>query len=171
MTHAKLRSALLAILALLLVVSGCTTQKASTAPPDQGRGVPPPPIYPEVDKAPATPIEPSSPRSDTSIATLALLRDSASASERGDIATAITYVERAIRLEPRRADLWVELARLQLPGQPVAAERYARKALALAGPRVDWQRDAWLVIADAKAQRGDTEAAQAIRDRYRTYKG
>lgn len=154
-------------LLLLLTLSGCTTQRASTQP----AGDPPPPIYPEVREQPTTPAQPSVPRSDTSIATLALLRDSASAKERGDTGTAITYVERAIRLEPRRADLWVELARLQLPGKPVAAERYARKALALAGTRMDWQRDAWLVIADATEERGDAAAAEAIRDRYQTYRG
>lgn len=159
----------LALVLLAALISGCTTQRASD--PRTTGGAIPPPIYPEIDTTPSAPGAPPTPRSDTSIATLALLRDSEAARKRGDTGTAIGYVERAIRLEPRRADLWIELAKLQLPEQGVAAERYARKALSLAGDRVDLQRDAWLVIADAKQARGDAAAAQAIRERYRSLKG
>ncbi|MFK7913090.1 MAG: tetratricopeptide repeat protein [Pseudomonadales bacterium] len=164
-------AARLAILAALLTIAGCTTQRASTSNlPDADRTTAPP-IYPEVETSPTVPATPSAPRSDTSVATLALLRDSEAARQRGDTSSAIAYVERAIRLEPRRPDLWVELAKLQLPDKPVAAERYARKALALAGDNVIKQRAAWLVIADAKQARGDTVGATEIRDRYRTFKG
>lgn len=117
------------------------------------------------------PTEPATPRSDASQATLALLRESESAQARGEQSTAITYVERAIRLEPRRSDLWLQLARLQLPDQPVAAERYARKALSLAAGNEASSRAAWLVIADAKQAAGDAAAAEAIRDRYRILRG
>ena len=160
-----------AIVLALLLLGGCTTQRASTAEPGPGATAPAPPIYPDVETRPPQPQAPSAPRSDTSVATLALLRDSAAARDRGDTAAALAYVERAIRLEPRRADLWIELAKLQLPDKPVAAERYAKKALSLAKEGAVAQRDAWLVIADAKQARGDEAAANAIRDRYRTFKG
>ena len=161
----------LGLLIALLTITGCTTQRASTSDQTTGSTAPVPPIYPQVETKPPAPAVPSAPRSDTSVATLALLRDSEAAQARGDNGSAIAYVERAIRLEPRRADLWVELAKLQLPEKPVAAERYARKALALAGANPLSQRAAWLVIADAKAARGDTDGATEIRDRFRTYRG
>ncbi|MGI9326932.1 MAG: hypothetical protein ACR2PZ_17060 [Pseudomonadales bacterium] len=160
-------------LVAMFIISGCTTQSLPSGgalPPVEDRsGEAPPPVYPELERPPAS--APSEPRSDASQATLALLRESERAKASGDNASAVAYVERAIRLEPRRADLWIELARLQLPQRAVAAERYARKALALAGDRADLQRDAWLVIADAKQAKGEPAEASAIRDRYRTYRG
>lgn len=160
----------LLLVGALLALGGCATQRASTIPPT-GEQTTAPPIYPDVQTTTPDPTSPSVPRSDTSVATLALLRDSAAANERGDTGTAIAYVERAIRLEPRRPDLWLELAKLQLPDKPLAAERYARKALALAGTDVLVQRSAWLVIADAKQTRGDARGAAEIRERYRSYQG
>lgn len=163
----------ISLLIALLSVTGCTTQSLPSGgplPPVEDRsGEAPPPVYPELEQPPTR--TPSEPRSDASQATLALLRESERAKASGDNASAVAYVERAIRLEPRRADLWIELARLQLPLKAVAAERYARKALALAVDRADLQRDAWLVIADAKQAKGEQDEATAIRDRYRTYRG
>ncbi len=163
----------MSLLIAMLTISGCTTQSLPSGgplPPVEDRsGEVPPPMYPELEEPPTS--APSEPRSDASQATLALLRESEQANASGDNASAVAYVERAIRLEPRRADLWIELARLQLPQRAVAAERYARKALTLAGDRADLQRDAWLVIADAKQAKGEPDEATAIRDRYRTYRG
>jgi len=108
----------------------------------------------------------------TANATLALLQQSERAASGGSLAEAIAYLERAIRIEPRRADLWVQLAQLEVANQqPAAAIQYANKAIALAGTRTDWQRDAWLVIADAKAAQGELEDATKIRERWRSYRG
>ena len=104
--------------------------------------------------------------------TLALLEKSELARSQGKLKEAVTHVERAIRINPRRADLWVELAQLQLAlDAPNIAEGYARKAIALSGSRLDWKRDAWLVIADAKQAQGMTGEADAIRQRWRTAQG
>lgn len=104
--------------------------------------------------------------------TLALLEKSELARNQGKLKEAVTHVERAIRINPRRADLWVQLAQLQLAlDAPTIAEGYARKAIALAGPRLDWKRDAWLVIADAKQAQGMRGEADAIRQRWRTAQG
>ena len=109
---------------------------------------------------------------DTSVATLALLEDSRTAEARGDHQAAINYLERAIRIEPRDPELWIKLADQQVrSGNPEAAIQQAHKAIALAGTRIDWQRAAWLVIADAEEARGDLEAAAAIRRKWRTIKG
>jgi len=110
--------------------------------------------------------------SDTGSATLALLQQSDRAESSGDAEEAVAYVERAIRLNPRQADLWVRLAELHLVREdPAAAVQFANKAITLAGKRMDWVRDAWLVIADARSAQGDNAAAQEIRERWRTYRG
>lgn len=104
--------------------------------------------------------------------TLALLDKSEEARNQGNLKEAVTHVERAIRINPRRADLWVQLAQLQLAlEEPTIAEGYARKAISLAGSRFDWKRDAWLVIADAKQALGMTSEADAIRQRWRSAQG
>jgi tetratricopeptide (TPR) repeat protein len=116
--------------------------------------------------------ETAAPRSDTSVATLALLDESRRAEATGDLAESVAYVERAIRISPRQADLWVRRARLALrQNDPNGAIQFAQKALTLAGSRVDWQRDAWLVIADAEDARGNSAEAAAIRERWRTERG
>lgn len=105
-------------------------------------------------------------------ATLALLNQSERAAEGGSVDEALSYAERAVRIDPRRADLWTHLATLELLNEdPATAIRYARKALALASDRPDWTRDAWLVIADAKEAMGDDAAAADIRKRWRTARG
>ncbi|MEE8077443.1 MAG: tetratricopeptide repeat protein [Pseudomonadales bacterium] len=145
----------LAVAWLLVVAAGCTGVAIDDAEP-------------ATESASSTPTE--SPA--TATATLALLQQSERAASGGSLAEAIAYLERAIRIEPRRADLWVQLAQLEIANQqPTAAIQYANKALALAGTRTDWQRDAWLVIADAKAAQGDLEDASRIRERWRSYRG
>lgn len=122
------------------------------------------------------PVQPSQPapreQSDTGNATLALLKQSDRAQSSGNTDEAVAYVERAIRLNPRQADLWLRLAELQLArDDPEAAVQFANKAISLAGERLDWVRDAWLVIADARAAQGDAATAQKIRERWQTYRG
>lgn len=119
-----------------------------------------------------SPIEPNQAEQGKNRVTLALLEKSETARGQGNLKEAVTHVERAIRINPRRADLWVHLAQLQLALEaPTIAEGYARKAIALAGSRVDWKRDAWLVIADAKQAQGLVGEADAIRQRWRTAQG
>ena len=47
----------------------------------------------------------------------------------------------------------------------------AQKAIALSGSRADIERNAWLVVADARERQGDTEEAARIRQHWRTYQG
>lgn len=105
-------------------------------------------------------------------AMLALLSESERAAAAGNSAKSISVLERALRIEPRRADLWVALARAHLKNdEPQRAVQFAQRALALAERRVDWKRDAWLVIADAKSQLGQEGEARRIRRQWRTYEG
>jgi tetratricopeptide (TPR) repeat protein len=152
-----------ALLLAALLTAGCAT---STPPPGQTPSPAEPAGTPAPEHAPAT----AAPSSDA--ATLALLEQSERAAKNGALDEALSYAERAVRIEPRRADLWTHLAALELTdGNPTTAIQYANKALALAADRPDWQRDAWLVIADAKDALGETEEAQAIRRRWQTARG
>ncbi|MEQ8859837.1 MAG: hypothetical protein RIC56_14435 [Pseudomonadales bacterium] len=104
--------------------------------------------------------------------TLALLQQSQRAADGGDLAGAIAYVERAIRLNSRDAALWLRLAGLQLQAErPATAEQLAQKAIALAGNRDDQKRQGWLLVADAREAQGDAAAAERIRERWRTFRG
>ena len=122
----------------------------------------------DVPVAPADEVAPDNAQS----ATLALLNQSSQAESSGDHVEAVAYVERAIRLNPRQADLWLRLAALHLSQQaPEAAIQYANKSISLAGDRIDWVRDAWLLIADAREAQGELAAAEEIRRKWRTYRG
>ncbi len=155
----------------MLVTAGCAT--SSVLPPvvdTNGIEDAEPAPQQEVPIPPAS--APEGRQSDTAGATLALLEQSERAASAGDPDAAVAYVERAIRLNPRSADLWLQLARLQLANEdPEAAVQFAHKAISLAGDRVDWVRDAWLLIADARAAQGDGDTARAIRTRWQSHRG
>ena len=159
------------VLVLLLLIGGCATSPASAPESESGEAA-----SAEAPDAPAPPgAEPpgtSAPRSSPDQATLALLNQSERAAASGAIDEALAYAERAVRIDPRRADLWTRLAELELANRdPDTAIRYARKAISLAGSRVDWTRDAWLVIADAKDALGESAEAAEIRTRWATVRG
>lgn len=103
---------------------------------------------------------------------MALLHQSERSADGGDLESAIAYVERAIRLEPRDAALWLRLGRLQLAAnRPATAEQMAQKAIALAGGQRDRERQGWLLLADAREAQGDAEGAERIRARWTTIRG
>ncbi len=157
---------------LALVLAGC----ASAPAPEQsstGGGISEestPTDTPGLDPKGSPPAP--APRPSTDGATLALLNQSERAAENGSLNEALSYAERAVRIEPRRADLWTHLATLELQNEdPDTAIRYARKALSLATDRPDWTRDAWLVIAEAKDAMGQAAEAAEIRKRWLTVRG
>lgn len=161
---AMIRSKLGPLLAVALLVAGCAT---SPAPAPETSAAGPTSEAGERREQPAP-----APRPSPDEATLALLNQSERAAAGGEIDEALSYAERAVRIDPRRADLWTGLARLELANaDPRTAIRYAQKALALAGSRADWQRDAWLVIADAKEALGESTEAKEIRERWKTVRG
>ena len=86
--------------------------------------------------------------------------------------TAIVYLERAIRLEPRNASLWTTLAQQYLATNNTAkATQYVRKAIALAGADLGLSREAWLTLADIKEEEGAVYEAQSIRQKYASLSG
>lgn len=74
---------------------------------------------------------------------VALLEESEASRSSGDLDNAAASLERALRIQPRNARLWHELARVRLEqGEPALAEELVRKSSALA------QDDAALIAAN-----------------------
>lgn len=71
-------------------------------------------------------------REDTARASASLLEQSRQQQTEGDYAAATASIERALRIEPNNASLWVELAEIKMAeGDADQAEAMARKALTL----------------------------------------
>lgn len=115
----------------------------------------------EIDSRPAT-----------SEATAVLLAQASAAEQASEHDNARVYLERAIRLEPRNAELWTALARSHLQsGNLGSANQHVRKAIALAGNDQTLVRMAWLTLADIKDAEGDDVEARSIRRRYDRVRG
>ncbi|TVS10986.1 MAG: hypothetical protein EA419_09335 [Wenzhouxiangella sp.] len=90
----------------------------------------------------------------------------AQSAQDGDMARAVTLLERALRIEPRDPELLQQVAEIRLDqGQWEQAESHARRSFDV-GPRVGelCQRN-WRTIALARERQGETEAARRARDR------
>jgi hypothetical protein len=152
--------------ALCALLAGCISE---SQPPQQRYPQPSPPVvnrpaippstapsqpyptYPQPTPAPGQGQAQGAPKPQSGV-TLALQDEAQRAATAGDYAKATQILERAIRIEPDRAELWLELARVHLKeGDPAQAEQFARKALLFTGNRYDLEQQAWVVIADAKA--------------------
>jgi len=104
---------------------------APTAPPS----VPPPPVR----------------RVELSAASRSLVTLAHTQLAHGDYPAASSTLDRALRIEPGNALLWIERGRVRLAeGDPHQAEGCARKALALASGDVAAQEQAGRLLADAQ---------------------
>ena len=159
------------VAALLLLLAGCagvsTQPPAKPAMPEaatQGtlpQGGIPQEVIPQ-PSGEAIVIEPV-PKSDMSNnkAIIALLDRSQLDNQAGNREAAGSSLERALRIEPRNAWLWLELAQLRLAqGQYAQAITLARKSISFAGHdhrllALDWQ-----VIGNARVALGDSAGAE-----------
>lgn len=108
----------------------------------------------------------------SSSAALVLLAQSETLRTEGKLPQAIALVERAIRLEPSRGDLWIQLGRLRYEeGGFIRAEQYARRGLALLPAESDALQQGWLLLADISEALGDFEGAKQIRARWLNTRG
>jgi Tfp pilus assembly protein PilF len=83
----------------------------------------------------------------------ALVLQSRGERQSGDYARAAASLERAIRIEPTQATLWLELARVRLlEGDGAQAEQLARKAAALGAGDASVEGEAAEIIAEARGQ-------------------
>ena len=107
-----------------------------------------------------------------STVSVALLDSAGQLAASGRSEEAVETLERAIRIEPRRGDLWLRLARLQFnAGEFGQAEQNARKGLLFLSPGSDDARDAWLLVAAAREALGDLDEARSIRERWGVFQG
>jgi tetratricopeptide (TPR) repeat protein len=149
--------------AVVCLLGACASQPGS--PPVTERDSPPPV---QRDESPAPP--PSEPRYQA--ATTTLLAQADAAAQADDLGSAIAYLERAVRIEPRDPQLWIRLSQAHVDNEDYpAATQHARKAIALAGQDPAASRAAWLQLANVKQAEGNTSEANSIRRRYRHERG
>ena len=159
---------------LLLLLAGCATV---TAPPSakpaeavpQGalpQGSMPQEAIPQTaipqPSGEAIVIEPV-PKSDMSNnkAIIALLDRAQIDNRAGNRDAAGSSLERALRIEPRNAWLWLELAQLRLAqGQYAQAITLARKSISFSGHEHRLQALNWQVIGNARVAQGDPAGAE-----------
>ena len=151
-----------------LVVAGCSLLPEPPPPVHAPAPPPPPPVEPIVVEVPEQPPPPPPPAIEPPTAITEALVDEATSLEiAGAPGQAAATIEQAIRIEPRRGELWLLLATLRLrDGQAAMAEQNARKALLFLQAGSSHEREAWLVIADALEVQGDFESAAGLRNRW-----
>ena len=94
----------------------------------------------------------------------ALALAAAQNSKSGNIESATTTIERAIRIEPRNATLYYKLALLKLKqSKPRLAEDLAKKAALLASNDAQLKKHSWLLVARAREMQGDLEGGKEAR--------
>ncbi len=155
---------------LLLLLAGCasvTTQPTAkpgmpeAAPQEAMPGAIPQEVTPQ-PPAGTVVIEPV-PMSDMSgnPAIIALLDRAQLDARAGKREAAGASLERALRIEPRNAWLWNELAQLRLgQGQYAQAITLAKKSISFAGRDRRLQAINWRVIGNARVAQGDSAGAE-----------
>ncbi len=99
-------------------------------------------------------------------AIIALVQSAREDAAAGRLNAAASNLERALRIEPRNATLWHELARVTLnQGQPDQAVQLASKSNTFAGQNVALRASNWRLIGQARTQAGDQEGAESAFDR------
>lgn len=94
-------------------------------------------------------------------AVVALVDNARNAVSDGRLEVAGAALERALRIEPRNAALWQELARLRLSqGQYQQAESLAARSNSYAGKDRRLRALNWRLIGDARNQLGDVGGAE-----------
>ncbi len=133
-----------------VLMAGCSSAPTGPTQPDPR----PAPGIPDADSGAVV----SPPGPERSL-TLALLDQANAARLHGDHDAAIATLERAIRIDPGAAELWLLLSQINLEaGDAEAAEQLARKALQFAGKRAHLEQQAWSLIDAAKRQTAERDA-------------
>ena len=162
--------------ALLLLLAGCATVTTPpSAKPAMPEAVPqgslPQQAMPQEAIPQSTIPQPSGesiviepvPKSDMSNnkAIIALLDRAQIDNQSGNREAAGSSLERALRIEPRNAWLWLELAQLRLAqGQYAQAITIARKSISFAGHEHRLLALDWQAIGNARVAQGDSAGAE-----------
>lgn len=150
----------LAYLALALLLAGCATAPVNQpeTPAATTTQIESPALIGETP--PSVEPEPKPPASNNR-AVLALLDRAQSDNASGKHAAAGASLERALRIEPRNAWLWNELAQVRLAqGQYAQAASLAKKSISFSGNDRRLQSANWRVIGDARTALGDSAGAE-----------
>jgi Tfp pilus assembly protein PilF len=116
---------------------------------------------PKFEPTPSSEFKPAESTVAQSPAVTALVTAATQSTKTGDVESASAAIERAIRIEPRNAELLYKLAVLRLKqSKPVLAEDLAKKAALLAGKDNTLKKNSWLLIAHAKEMQGDKTGAE-----------
>jgi predicted Zn-dependent protease len=136
----------LLLLLALAVLAGC-----ALAPSEQPAPVAPPPA---------------------NAAVAGLVQTARADADAGRLSSAAATLERALRIAPRDARLWHELARVRLAqGEYAQAESLAARSDYWAGADDALRADNWRLIADARRARGDDAGTQAALDEAARFSG
>jgi hypothetical protein len=159
------------LIAITLLLGACAVPKPY--PPGTPTPSVPPPGTPPLETQPAPgppPVEESQPLPEPVIrepvlspASRSLVGQAQTQLASKNFAVAASSIERALRIEPDNALLWIELGKIrQAEGNYVQAENMGRKALSMAANAPRAQSSAWSLIADSYRARGkNTEARDA----------
>jgi hypothetical protein len=159
------------LIAITLLLGACAVPKPY--PPGTPTPSVPPPGTPPLETQPAPgppPVEESQPVPEPVIrepvlspASRSLVGQAQTQLASKNFAVAASSIERALRIEPDNALLWIELGKIrQAEGNYVQAENMGRKALSMAANAPRAQSSAWSLIADSYRARGkNTEARDA----------
>ncbi len=111
-----------------------------------------------VDKLPA--VKPLSP------AIISLVIEAEKNSQAGDFESAVSTIERALRIESRNPILTYKLAQIRLKqSKPRLAEDLAKKAALLSAQNKSLRRQSWLLISEARKQQNNFYGAKEAKIR------
>ena len=127
-------------------------------PPAQAKPLPPTKVYVPKPPSPAKQKPITKPLSPAVIA----LMDEAEIHRRvGNLDSAVATIERAVRIQPRNAKLWHQLAVLRLQqDKPRLALDLAKKSNSLVASDHQLMRENWLLISNARRMLGDDSGAE-----------
>ena len=158
---------LMAIIGAVVLMAGCGSlgSRSTPAPVEEaGQQIDNPEQRVTVAPVPATRISPpkialvAPPQSGSALAKLRL--SALSHSKAGKYQSAAATLERALRIAPRDAMVWQQLAAVRLRQKKWRlAVNMAAKSNALAGEQLPVQRNNWLIMAEAYRALGQTAKA------------
>ena len=149
----------LAWLTVAALIGACTLVSPRQTPPTppSSSSLPPPPPPPAASQPPLQPAPPAArappPARHIGLlaASSALVKLAHTQAAQGDYPAASSTLDRALRIEPNNALLWIELGRIRLAeGDAHQAESCGRKALALATGDAAVHEQAGRLVADAQ---------------------
>lgn len=131
---------------------------------------PQPPKEVVVEQHLPMPFEPFESPTALSPAVGALMADATENSKTGELDQAVTTIERAIRIEPRNANLYYKLAVIRLKqSKPRLAEDLAKKSALLASSDKQLRKHSWLLVAKARDMRKDYDGAKEAKNKANSF--